>query len=164
MDERASRPATIEDLKRLLSALHDEGVNYLLIGGYALNALGYQRATTDIDLLLPRSAAMGAGVKRALLVLPDDVATDLDPAWFEEGETIRVAGEFVVDLMFNACGETYESLLKHAVTIDLDGVPVKTLDIEGMLKTKQSQREKDRLDRLALERALEAVKRALPKG
>lgn len=164
MDERASRPATIEDLKRLLSALHDEGVNYLLIGGYALNALGYQRATTDIDLLLPRSAATGAGVKRALLVLPDGVAKDLDPAWFEEGDTIRVAGEFVVDLMFNACGETYESLLKHAVTIDLDGVPVKTLDIEGMLKTKQSQREKDRLDRLALERALEAVKRALPKG
>lgn len=159
MEERASRPATIEDLKRLLKALHDEGADYLLIGGYALNALGYQRATTDIDLLLPRSAVTGASVKRALLLLPDGVAKDLDPAWFEDGDTIRVAGEFVVDLMFNACGENYESLLKHAVTIELDGVPVRTLDLEGMLKTKQSQREKDRLDRLALERALEEGKR-----
>ena len=154
MVERASRPATIEDLKRLLKAMHDEGADYLLIGGYALNALGYQRATTDIDLLLPRSAAAGASVRRALLVLPDGVAKDLDPAWFEEGDTIRVADEFVVDLMFNACGETYESLLEHAVTVDLDGIPVRTLDLKGMLKTKQSQREKDRLDRLALERAL----------
>lgn len=160
MEERASRPATIEDLKRLLKALHDEGVDYLLIGGYALNALGYQRATTDIDLLLPRSANTGARVKRALLVLPDGVAKDLDPAWFEEGGTIRVADEFVVDLMFNACGETYESLLTNAVTIDLDGVPVRTLDLEGMLKTKQSQREKDRLDRMALERALDEAKRS----
>lgn len=159
MEERASRPATIEDLKRLLKALHDEGADYLLIGGYALNALGYQRATTDIDLLLPRSAVTGASVKRALLLLPDGVAKDLDPAWFEDGDTIRVADEFVVDLMFNACGESYESLLRHAVTIELDGVPVKTLDLEGMLKTKQSQREKDRLDRLALERALEEGKR-----
>lgn len=159
MEERASRPATIEDLKRLLKALHDEGADYLLIGGYALNALGYQRATTDIDLLLPRSAVTGASVKRALLLLPDGVAKDLDPAWFEDGDTIRVADEFVVDLMFNACGENYESLLKHAVTIELDGVPVRTLDLEGMLKTKQSTREKDRLDRLALERALEEGKR-----
>ena len=138
--ERAARPATAQDLKRLLKSMHDEGADYLLIGGYALFALGYQRATTDIDLLLPRSAAVGARVKRALLVLPDQVAKDLDPAWFEEDET-------------------YESLLQHAVTIELDGVPVRTLDLVGLLKTKQSARDKDRLDRIALERALEEAKR-----
>ena len=157
--ERAARPATAQDLKRLLQSMHDEGADYLLIGGYALFALGYQRVTTDIDLLLPRSAAVGARVKRALLVLPDQVAKDLDPAWFEENETIRVADEIVVDLMFNACGETYESLLQHAVTIELDGVPIRTLDLVGLLKTKQSARDKDRLDRIALERALEEAKR-----
>ena len=157
--ERAARPATAQDLKRLLKSMRDEGADYLLIGGYALFALGYQRATTDIDLLLPRSAATGARVKRALMVLPDQVAKNLDPAWFEEDETIRVADEIVVDLMFNACGETYESLLQHAVTIELDGVPVRTLDLVGLLKTKQSARDKDRLDRVALERALEEAKR-----
>ena len=157
--ERAARPATVQDLKRLLKSMRDEGADYLLIGGYALFALGYQRATTDIDLLLPRSAATGARVKRALMVLPDQVAKNLDPTWFEEDETIRVADEIVVDLMFNACGETYESLLQHAVTIELDGVPVRTLDLVGLLKTKQSARDKDRLDRVALERALEEAKR-----
>ena len=157
--ERAARPATAQDLKRLLKSMHDEGADYLLIGGYALFALGYQRATTDIDLLLPRSAAAGARVKRALLVLPDQVAKDLDPAWFEKDETIRIADEIVVDLMFNACGETYESLLQHAVTIELDGVPIRTLDLVGLLKTKQSARDKDRLDRIALERALEEAQR-----
>ena len=37
-----ARPATIEDLKLLLGALQEHGVDYLLIGGYVLYALGYQ--------------------------------------------------------------------------------------------------------------------------
>lgn len=158
--ERTSRPADIEDLKRLIRSLNSAGAEYLLIGGYALLALGYQRATTDIDLLLPRSRNNGERVKLALLALPDRAAKDIDLAWFDDNETIRIADEVVVDLLFNACGETFESLQPHIVTIDLDGIPVRTLDIEGMLKTKRSAREKDRDDRLILERALEEAKRA----
>ena len=47
-----SRPATAEDLKRLVQALEAAGARYLLIGAYALLAHGYQRATVDIDLLV----------------------------------------------------------------------------------------------------------------
>ncbi|MBK6294304.1 MAG: hypothetical protein IPF55_08235 [Rhodoferax sp.] len=82
------------------------------------------------------------------------------PAWFPEGDTIRVADAFVVDLMFTASGEDYESLLPHAVTIDFDGVPLRTVTLEGLLKTKQTTREKDRMDRTILERALAASKQA----
>ncbi len=154
-ESRFSRPATAEDLKRLIRALNEAGVDYLLIGGYALLAHGYQRATVDIDVLLPPLRDTGERVKRALLVLPDRSVRDLDPAWFEQSETIRVADEFVVDLMFNAGGETYESLRAHEVTLDLGGVPVRTVDLAGLLKTKAaSGRPKDVADRLVLERAL----------
>lgn len=156
---KLARPASVDDLKLLLRALNDHGVDYLLIGGYALYALGYQRGTVDIDLVLPPSREQGERVKRALLLLPDGVAKDLDPAWFLERETIRVADAFVVDLMFNAAGETYETLLPYAVTIDFEGVPVRTLNLEGMLKTKQTVRDKDRLDREVLERAITELKR-----
>ncbi len=156
---KLARPASVDDLKLLLRALHDHDVDYLLIGGYALNALGYQRGTVDIDLVLRPTRDEGEKVKRALLLLPDGVAKDLDPEWFADAETIRVADAFIVDLMFNACGETYESLLPYAVTIDLDGVPVRTLNLEGLLKTKQSVRDKDRLDREVLERALAESKK-----
>ncbi len=67
----AARPATVEDLKRLIEHLNREGVDYLLVGGYALMALGYQRGTTDIDLLLPRNVETGKRIKRALLYLPE---------------------------------------------------------------------------------------------
>ena len=156
---KLARPASVDDLKLLLRALNDHRVDYLLIGGYALYALGYQRGTVDIDVVLRPTRDEGEKVKRALLLLPDGVAKDLDPDWFAEGEPIRVADAFVVDLMFNACGETYESLLPYAVTIDLDGVPIRTLGLEGLLKTKQSVRDKDRLDREVLERALAESKK-----
>ncbi len=157
--EKRARPPSVDDLKLLIKALNDHGVDYFLIGGYALYALGYQRGTTDIDIILRPSLEQGERVRRALLGLPDKAAKELLPEWFTEGETIRVADAFVVDLLFNACGETYESLLPHAQTIDLDGVAVRTIDLEGMLKTKQTSRDKDKLDRIILERALAESKK-----
>lgn len=158
-EEGVARPATVDDLKHLLRALNEHGVDYLLIGGYALYALGYQRGTTDIDIVLRPTLEQGERARNALLLLPDKVAAELLPEWFVEGETIRLSDAFVVDLMFNACGETYESLLPHAVTVDLDGVPVRTIDLEGMLKTKQTSRDKDKMDRMVLERALAELKK-----
>jgi len=123
-DNKTARPASVDDLKMLLQAFNSYGVEYLLIGGYAMYALGYQRGTIDIDVVLRPTLEQGELVRSALLLLPDKVAEELSPQWFTEGETIRVADAFVVDLMFNACGETCESLQPHAVTIDFEGVAV----------------------------------------
>lgn len=149
-----SRPATLDDLKVLIRSLNEQGAEYLLIGGYALFAHGYHRATTDIDVLVPATPEAGARIRQALMVLPDQAAKDIDPAWFAEGENIRVADAFVVDIMLNACGETYETLSRFAETIDLDGLPIRTINLEGLLRTKQTLRDKDIADRAVLERAL----------
>jgi predicted nucleotidyltransferase len=156
--EEYSRPASLEDLKTLIRELNRQGVEYLLIGGYALFAHGYHRATTDIDVLVPATQAAGEKIKEALMVLPDQAAKDIDPAWFEEGENIRVADAFVVDIMLNACGETYETLKKYAETVDMDGLPIRTINLEGLLRTKQTMRDKDVADRIILERALETFR------
>ena len=157
MDEY-SRPATLEDLKALIASLNEQEADYLLIGGYALFAHGYHRATTDIDVLVPATREAGIKIRAALMVLPDQAAKDIDPAWFDEGENIRVADAFVVDIMLNACGETYQTLKQYAETVDLDGLPVCTINLEGLLLTKQTQREKDVSDRIILERALKMLR------
>jgi len=163
MDEY-SRPATLEDLKALIASLNEQGADYLLIGGYALFAHGYHRATTDIDVLVPATQEAGIKIRSALMVLPDQAAKDIDPAWFDEGENIRVADAFIVDIMLNACGETYETLKQYAETVDLDGVAVRTINLEGLLLTKQTMREKDVSDRIILERALETLKERVSKS
>jgi predicted nucleotidyltransferase len=149
------RPASLEDLKSLIRSLNERQADYLLIGGYALFVHGYHRATTDIDVLVPATEDSGSRVKAALMVLPDKAAKDLEPSWFTEGENIRVADAFLVDIMLNACGETYDTLKQFAVMVDLEGVPVRTVSLEGLLRTKQTAREKDVSDRHILERAIQ---------
>ena len=87
------------------------------------------------------------------------MAKDIAPEWFEEGENIRVADAFVVDIMLNANGQTFDTLRRYAQTIDLDGIAVTTVNLEGLLLTKQTMRDKDVADRMIIERAL-AVFRA----
>ena len=154
-----TRPASLEDLKTLLRSLNAQGVEYLLIGGYALAAHGYTRATTDIDLLVAPTRESGRRVQQALMVLPDQAARELEPEWFEEGENIRVADAFVVDLMLVANGHTYDTLRPFAQTLDLEGIPVRTVNLEGLLLTKQTLRDKDAADRAVIERALEVLRR-----
>ncbi|MBL1274682.1 MAG: hypothetical protein COB30_001195 [Ectothiorhodospiraceae bacterium] len=63
----------------------------------------------------------------------------------------------MVDLIFNTCGETYETLNSYIETVDADEASVKTLSLEGLLKTKQSARDKNVMDRVVLERAIAAI-------
>jgi hypothetical protein len=127
-------------------------VQYILVGGHAVRLNGFVRATEDIDILLPSSVDNGRRVIRALSFLPS--SSELDPAWFEvqaeQPEKIRVADELLIDLVFAANGQTYESLQDHVRTLVIDGVAIRTLDIEGLLKTKTDYRAKDRIDRAAL--------------
>lgn len=152
-----SRPATLKDVKKVVRSLNENNAEYILIGGYALFSHGYHRATEDIDLLVPDSVASSKAIIDSLMVLADKESANLEPAWFDEGENIRLADEIVVDLIFKTCGETYKSLKPYIEIIDLDGIPLKTLSLEGLIKTKQSMRDKDIMDRIVLERAISAI-------
>lgn len=149
------RPATIDDLKKVIKSLNANNVDYLLIGGYSIYTHGFVRGTTDIDIIIPADKTTGQKVIQALLVLSDKCAKDIDLSWFEEKDTIRVADEVVVDIMFNACGQTYRDLKKYEEIIELDGIPIKTVNLQGLLLTKQSCRDKDIPDREILKKALE---------
>ena len=157
MENSVSRPATLNDLKKLIEALNNENAEYVLIGGYALYAHGLYRTTTDIDILVPSTKESAKKVIKALLVLPDKAAKDIEVSWFEEKDTIRLADEIVVDVMFNAAGETYESLKKYIEVINIDGISVKTINLEGLLLTKNTFREKDITDKRALQNILNEI-------
>jgi hypothetical protein len=148
-----------DGLLRLLARFQAEGVQYVLVGGQAVRLNGFVRATEDIDILLPSSIDNGRRVIRALDFLASSL--ELVAEWFEvppgEPENIRVADELLIDLLFAANGQTYESLQDHVRVLSVDGVEVRTLDIEGLLKTKTDYRDKDRIDREALLRLLQQL-------
>ncbi len=145
--------STDNPLVRVLARFREEGVEYVLVGGQAVRLNGYLRATEDIDVLVKASRVNGEKIIRALDFLAS--SKDLDPDWFEPGvdgnvENIRVADDVLVDLLFAANGETYESVHPYVRELIIDGTPVRVLNIDGLIKTKTDYREKDLLDKRVL--------------
>ena len=145
----------------LLGRFRDEGVEYVLVGGQAVRLNGYLRATEDIDVLLKPTRANGEKVIRALKFLAS--SSDLNADWFVPAadgsvENIRVADDLLIDLLFAANGETYESVQPHIRELMIEDTLVRVLNIDGLIKTKTSYREKDLLDKQVLARIRDDLK------
>ena len=76
MDER-TRAATYEDVRHVAELLEAEGVEYALIGGYALALQGIVRLTEDVDVLVEPTVENARRWIRALSKLPDGAAKEL---------------------------------------------------------------------------------------
>ena len=155
-----TRPATWEDLKTLVGYLRDAGVEYALVGGYAIAAHGFNRFSEDIDILVNPSVENSRRWIVALSRLPDGAARELsnEPDVFAQNRlyAIRVNDEFTVDVMPAISGLTWESMLPHIVTRNIDDTTVRILDLPGLLKTKQGLRPKDQMDAAVIAAAIAA--------
>ena len=87
-----TRPATWEDVKSLARLLDEAGVEYALIGGYALAAHGFSRFTEDIDILVNTSAENSRRWIMALAKLPDGAARRLAGRGGARGRVCRRDG------------------------------------------------------------------------
>jgi hypothetical protein len=145
------RPPTIDDIRRICRALDEAGARYVLIGGFAVVLHGGLRTTKDIDLLVDPEPANIERLKRALSVLEDDAAREIDPADLRRYSVVRVADEVLVDLLASACGVTWNDAQRSAVRMDLEGTPVIVADVETLIRTKRTVRPSDAADRAWLE-------------
>ena len=147
------------DLVSLARELNRLGVAYVVVGGFAINRLGFVRATEDIDLLIARDRANQALVKQALEILPDRAIRELGDDDIAQWIVVRVNDDITVDLMTEACGVTYEAASGGIETEVIDGVSIPFAGAELMLKMKQSNREKDAVDRSFLQQLIRTRQR-----
>ena len=146
-----ARPPSLEDLVRLCRALNREQARYVVIGGMAVIQAGLPRATQDIDLLIEASPDNVARVRRALLDLPDQAVRDLGDGDLENYVVVKVADEIVVDLMARACGVGYDEAAGMVEIATVESVAIPFASPALLLKTKQTVRDRDRIDREFLE-------------
>ena len=78
-NELEPREPTVEDLRDLCRELNQRGARYLVIGGFAVRAAGYNRRTMDLDLLVALDRENEARVYSALSTLPDNAVRELQP-------------------------------------------------------------------------------------
>jgi predicted nucleotidyltransferase len=146
-----TRPATWQDLLKLVELLQKHDVEFALVGGYALASHGYTRMTIDIDIVVNPSSANSKKWILALSELPDGVAKELtggeDPFDGDYKQAIRINDKFTIDIMPSVSGVDFQTLMSHVDNVQVGDIKIPVLSLEGLLLTKQNSfRKKDIAD------------------
>lgn len=153
-DAAYARAPEPDDLVRIGRALKDADARYVLIGGFAVIAHGGARFTKDIDLLIDDAPENVARVKLALRVLADNAAADVGENDVRDFVVVRIADEVVVDLMGRACGLSYADAIADAEERDFGGASLVVASPATLIRTKDTFRPQDGIDRAFLERLI----------
>ena len=143
----AKRQLTPE-FRQFLASLNRAGVEYLLVGGYAVNHYGYHRFTEDIDFWI---AASDENFDRLLAAARDFFGEDLaglNKKFLEEHEALFFGGVPNKIEIFKHCSglEFSEAYSRRHETI-IDGEPVKLISLADLkINKRASGRNKDLAD------------------
>jgi len=127
---------------RLFAALAAEGVEYVLIGGVAVNLHGIVRATEDVDLFLRPDAGNVARLRQALRRVVDDpevegISADDLAGPYPVVRYVSPDARLVVDLIA-ALGERFAFGDLEVMTRDVDGVPVRVATPATLYRLKRA--------------------------
>ena len=136
------------DFKDFISALEQNSVSYLLIGGYAVNYYGYVRYTGDFDIWVECSLENSARVVRAITEFVG-VSPQLEPDYFSTLGHMFFMGvpPSRIDVINQIDGVTFEEAYPARVRVALDGVTLPIISLEHLRRNKAAtKRAKDKGD------------------
>src|SRR6185295_1925588 len=111
------------DFKEFLRLLTSNRVEYLVIGGYAVNYYGFARATADLDIwiaITPENADAAARAVREFGFAQAEAATFLEP-----GKIIRMGLPPVrLEVLTTIAGVDFAECYARRQEAELDGVNV----------------------------------------
>ncbi len=152
-----------EDLRQLLSVLNEHGVEYLVVGGWAVGFHSEPRATNDIDLFIRSSVKNSEAIFRALAQFGAPLE-GLSPADFRDapGSMFQLGNKPVRAGLLQAIEAVdFDAAWSRHVEFTLEGIPVHVISAEDLIKNKLTV---GRLRDLADVEAIREASRAFKKG
>ena len=131
------------DFKEFLQLLNSHGVEYLLVGGYAVGYYGYPRATADMDIWVSIEPANVEKVLRALAAFGfAEVSAEI---FLKEDRVIRMGvPPLRIELITGASGVTFIECYEKRTVAVLDDLKVNLIGLDDLkLNKKASGRYKD---------------------
>lgn len=127
------------EFKEFLRLLNAHGVDYLLIGGYAVNFYGYNRYTGDIDFWIKISPENARRMTAAIREFGFDVP-GLDEAAFLDRDNIVRFGypPMRIEIVMSISGVGFEECAARKREAFMDGVPVRLISVPDLIKNKQA--------------------------
>jgi predicted nucleotidyltransferase len=136
------------EFREFLACLNRAGVEYLLVGGFAVNHYGYHRFTEDIDFWI---AVSDENFDRLLAAVRDFFGEDLnglDKKFLQNNESLylgRVPNK--IEVFQNASGLIFGEIYPRRVETTLEGIAVKIIPLADLkINKRASGRNKDLAD------------------
>jgi len=125
------------DFKEFLRLLKAHGVEYLVIGGYAVGYHGYARATQDLDVWIgPANPERMVAALRAFGFGVPELSSDL---FLRERSVVRMGvAPMRIAVLTTISGLRFEECYPHRITDILDGVEVSLISLPHLKANKRA--------------------------
>jgi len=150
------------DFKEFLKLLNSNEVEYLVIGGYAVNYYGYPRATIDLDIWIALNPNNSSRVAKSLREFGFH---DVEASLFQEpGKIVRMGvPPLRLELLTVISGVEFDQCYTRRLEATLDGTPIHLIHRDDLVKNKiAAGRDKDQVDVNRLKRFIAANEKGSP--
>jgi hypothetical protein len=139
-----TEPETPLDAERILRALAEHGVDYVLIGGLAVQTHGHVRTTNDANVIPapnPANLERLASALRALearVLNPGEESTEIDAQMLPRTTIWQfVTRDGGIDVLHEVPGgRSYDELRAGALHVQLDDIDVQVVGLDDLIQMK----------------------------
>jgi len=128
-----------QDFKEFIQSLNDNGVRYLVIGGYAVALHGYPRYTKDIDIWVDMTAENASNIIKALDQFGFG-SLDVNESDFTVPDQMLHLGHPPrrIDILTTIPGVEFSECYPARTVVDIEGVSVNFIDLDNLKKNKKA--------------------------
>jgi hypothetical protein len=145
-----------EEILNFWKALQENNVQYILVGGYAINLHGYQRFTGDLDIWIKDDLENRKRLRKVFKVcemgdFPMLEYMQFVPGWTDFHLNNGMRLDILID-MKGLEGYAFDECLQMASIAEIDNINIPFLHINQLIENKRKvNRPKDQIDVMALE-------------
>lgn len=127
------------DFKDFLKLLDKHGVEYLLIGGYAVAYYGYPRPTADMDVWVAMHPSNAAQVVKAVRELGFKLPEVNEELFLQSGNVIRMGHPPVrLEILTTIDGVDFKKAFARRCVDDIDGQTVNLISLKDLRINKRA--------------------------
>ncbi len=133
------------DFKDFLRLLNSHGVEYLVVGGYAVGYHGYPRATGVMDIWIAVSDENAERTAQALREFGMPELQAIKEIFVEKDKVIRMGVPPVrIEVITGASGVEFDECYKRREIVEIDDIPVNFISLGDLkLNKRATGRHKD---------------------
>jgi predicted nucleotidyltransferase len=137
-----------QDFADFLKLLNSHGVEFLLIGGYAVGIHGYPRGTADLDVWVSTAQGNAARIVSALKDFGFETP-ELSAALFQQPDKVVRMGvpPIRIDILTSIAGVTFEDCYRRREVVSVGDLQVPVISLPDLKVNKLATgRNQDRAD------------------